>query len=149
MPELDGVGEEEHFGGAIDNMEAAEVMEGRADVESMAAAGVPELTGAWFVVDGDATAGRPNEGGVVVERAIEVVPGGNVGSKGGLEEEVESEFGLRGVWRYLGKAVLMPARVDRKWAFKVWMDRLAELRKWTSGGTSWYSTFQSSSIMRK
>ena len=94
MPKLDDVGEEEHFGGAIDNVEAAEVMEGRADVESMAAAEVPGITGAWFVVDGDATAGRPNEGGVVVERAIELVPGGNVGSKGGLEEEVESEFGL-------------------------------------------------------
>ena len=38
MTELDSAGEEEHFGGAIDNMEAAEVMEGRADVESMAAA---------------------------------------------------------------------------------------------------------------
>ena len=37
MPELDGVGEEEHFGGAIDDVEAALVMEGRADVESMAA----------------------------------------------------------------------------------------------------------------
>ena len=37
MPELDDVGEEEHFGGAIDNVEAAELMEGRADVESMAA----------------------------------------------------------------------------------------------------------------
>ena len=94
MPELDGVGEEEHFGGAIDNMEATEVMEGRADVESMAAAEVPGFTGAWFVVDDDATAGSPNEGGVLVERAIEVVPGVHVGSEGGLAEEVESEFGL-------------------------------------------------------
>ena len=66
MPELDGVGEEDHFGGAIDNMEATEVMEGRADFESMAAAEVPGLTGAWFVVDGDSTSGRPNWGGVVV-----------------------------------------------------------------------------------
>ena len=70
-------------------------MEGRADVESMAAAEVPGLTGAWFVVDDDATAGRPNGGGFVVEQAIEVVPGGHVGSEGGLEEEVESEFGLQ------------------------------------------------------
>ena len=38
MPEIDGVGEEEHFGGAINNVEAAEVMEGRANVETMAAA---------------------------------------------------------------------------------------------------------------
>ena len=37
MPELDGVGEEEHFGGAIDDVKAAEVMEGRSDVEYMAA----------------------------------------------------------------------------------------------------------------
>ena len=95
MLELDGVGEEEHFGGAIDNVKTAEVMEGRADVESMAAAKVPGLTGAWFVVDDDATSGRPNEGGVVVGRAIEVVPGRHVGSEGGLAEEVNSEFGLR------------------------------------------------------
>ena len=61
----------------------------------MAAAEVPRLTGAWFVVDWDATASRPNGFGVVVERAIEVVPGGRVGSEGGLEEEVESEFVLR------------------------------------------------------
>ena len=27
MPEIDGVGEEEHFGGAIDNVESEEVME--------------------------------------------------------------------------------------------------------------------------
>ena len=46
MPEIDIVGEEEHFGGAIDNVEAAEVMEGRADVETMAAAEVPGLVGA-------------------------------------------------------------------------------------------------------
>ena len=46
MPEIDGVGEEEHFGGSIDNVEDKEVMEGRADVESMAAAEVPGPTGA-------------------------------------------------------------------------------------------------------
>ena len=82
----------------------------------MAAAEVPQLTGDWFVVDGDATASRPNGFGVVVERAIEVVPGGRVGSEGGLEEEVESEFVLREKFsqRYLGKAVLMPVGVDRK-----------------------------------
>ena len=46
-------------------------------------------------MDDDATAGRPNGGGFVVERAIEVVPGGHVVSKGGLAEEVNSEFGLQ------------------------------------------------------
>ena len=80
MLELDGVGEEEHFGGAINNVEAVEVMEGRADVETMAAAEVPGLTGAWFVLDDKATASRPNWGGVVVGRAIEEVPGRHVGS---------------------------------------------------------------------
>ena len=49
MLELDGVGEEEHFGGAIDNVEAAEVMEGRADVETMVALEVPGLVGAVFL----------------------------------------------------------------------------------------------------
>ena len=70
MPELDSVGEEEHFCGAINDVEAEEVVEGRSDVESMAAAEVPGLTGAWFVVDDDATSGRPNRGDVVVERSI-------------------------------------------------------------------------------
>ena len=95
MPELDGVGEEERFGRAIDNVEAEEEMEGRADVETMAAAEVPGLTGAWFVVDDDDIDSRPNGGDVVVERSIEVAPGGHIGSKGGLAEEVESEFGLQ------------------------------------------------------
>ena len=48
-------------------MEAAEVMEGRADVETMAAAEVPGLTGSWFVVDDKATASRPNCSGVVLD----------------------------------------------------------------------------------
>ena len=94
MPELDGVGEEERFGRAIDNVEAEEVVEGRDYVGSVLAAEVPGFTGAWFVVDDDTTAGSPNEGGVLVERAIEVFPGVHVGSEGGLAEEVESEFGL-------------------------------------------------------
>ena len=49
MPEIGGVGEEEHFGGAIDNVEAAKVMEGRADVETMVALEVPGLVGAVFL----------------------------------------------------------------------------------------------------
>ena len=94
MPELDGVGEEENFGGDIDYVEAAQVVEGIADVEAMAAAEVPRLAGACFIVDDDAPYGRPNGGGYVVEQAVEVVTGGHVGSKGGLAEEVESDFGL-------------------------------------------------------
>ena len=85
MPERDGVGEEEHSGGAIDEVEAAEVMEVRAGVEAMAAAEVPGLVGAWFIVDDDSTVGRPNVGGFVAERSLEVVPCGHVGSEGGLE----------------------------------------------------------------
>ena len=46
-------------------------------------------------MDDDATAGRPNGGGFVVEQDVEVVPGGHVGSKGGLAEEVESKFCLQ------------------------------------------------------
>ena len=46
-------------------------------------------------MDDDATAGRPNGGGFVVEQDVEVVPGGHVGSEGGLAEEVESKFCLR------------------------------------------------------
>ena len=46
-------------------------------------------------MDDDATSGRPNEGVVVVERTIEVVPGVHVGIEGVLAEEVENEFGLR------------------------------------------------------
>ena len=53
MPEIDGVGEEEHFCGAMDNEESAKVMEGRADVEAMAAAEVLVLAGAsilWMMM---------------------------------------------------------------------------------------------------
>ena len=49
MPEIDGVREEEYFGGAIDNVESAKVMDGRADVETMAAAEVPGLVGAGIL----------------------------------------------------------------------------------------------------
>ena len=127
------------------------MVEGRDDVEAVAAAEVPGLLVAWFVVDDDAISRSPNEGGVVVGRAIEVAPGGHIGSEGGLEEEVESEFGLREKFyqRYLGKAALMPERVYSKWALKLWIDCLSALRQWMSGGTSWYSTLQYYSITRQ
>ena len=34
----------------------------------------------------------------------------------------------------------------RKWDLKVWMARSAALRRWTSGGTSWYCAFHLSSM---
>ena len=49
MPEIDGVGEEKHFGGAIDNVESEEVVEGRSDVETMVALEVPGLVGDGFL----------------------------------------------------------------------------------------------------
>ena len=60
MTELNSVGEEEHFGEAIDKVEGSEVVEGRADVEAVSTAEVPGLAGAWFVVDDDSIAGRTN-----------------------------------------------------------------------------------------
>ena len=53
MEYLYGVRDDDLFGCGIGNLEAAVVLERRADGETFAAAEVPRSEGAWFVVDDD------------------------------------------------------------------------------------------------
>ena len=58
MQELNGVGENECFGGAIDDVEAAVMFECGSNVEPVAAAEVPSFADAWFGVDYDGASNR-------------------------------------------------------------------------------------------
>ena len=51
MEYLDSVGDDDGFGYCIDNLEAAVVIEIRADGETFAAAEVQKSVGAWFGID--------------------------------------------------------------------------------------------------
>ena len=73
--EFDCVREEKGFGGGVDNVEAAVVIEGGSNVETITAAEVPGLTCAGFVVDEDWAADGANGRGVEVEGDIVVFPG--------------------------------------------------------------------------
>ena len=75
MAELDGVREECGFGNLVDDVEAAVVLGGVANIESIAASVIPGCTGRGLVVDEDATAQGADGGGVVVEGAVEILPG--------------------------------------------------------------------------
>jgi len=75
VAELDGVREEGGFGNLVDDVEAAVVLGGVANIESIAASVIPGCTGRGLVVDEDATAQGADGGGVVVEGAVEVLPG--------------------------------------------------------------------------
>ena len=63
------------LGDGINHSEAAVVVEGRANVETLAAAEVPGYADAGFVANNDRSANGANWGGVKVEGAIEVFPG--------------------------------------------------------------------------
>jgi hypothetical protein len=70
----------------------------------------------------------------------------------GMMEDWQRRLSVNLVWgrsrsqRLQGKAEgrLVMAR---NWDLKVWMARLAALRQWTFGGTSWYCTFHVSSMV--
>ena len=51
VAEFNGVGDEEGFGGGVDNLEAAVVFQGGADVEAVAGAEGPGGSGGGIVVD--------------------------------------------------------------------------------------------------
>ena len=90
VQELDGVGEQECLGGAIDDIEAAIMFECRSNVEPAAAAEVPIFADAWFDVDDDRASNWYQRGGIKVEGAVEVLPCRNCWGESGLLEEVES-----------------------------------------------------------
>ena len=72
VQELNGVGEQECFGGAIDDAEAAVIFECRSNIEPYAAAEVPCFLDAWLGVDEYRVSNRAYWGGTKVEWAVEV-----------------------------------------------------------------------------
>ena len=64
------VREEKGFGGGVDDVEAAVVIEGRSDVEAISAAEGPGLACAGFVVYEDRSANGADGSGVKVEGAV-------------------------------------------------------------------------------
>ena len=95
VAEFNSVGDEEGFSGGVDDLEAAVVLQGEADVEAVAGAEVPGGAGRCLVMNEYATSDGSKEGGIAVEGAMEVFPSEKEGSDGGLAEKVEGEFGLR------------------------------------------------------
>ena len=77
------------LGFGIDDAMAAVMLKGDANLESVRTAEVPGAAGGWLVVDEDGAAKWHERGGIVVEEAIEVFPGGHAWRDGGLAEEVK------------------------------------------------------------
>ena len=94
VQELDGVGEQECLGGAIDDVEAAVMFECGSNVEPDAAAEVPSFADDWFVVDDNGASNWSQRGVIKVEGAVEVLPCRHCWVESGLSEEVESVLGL-------------------------------------------------------
>ena len=88
MAEFNSVRDKEGFGGGVDDLKAAVVFQGGADVEAVAGAEGPGGVGGGIVVYEYASSDGAEGGGVEVEGAIEVFPCGCEGGKGGLAEEV-------------------------------------------------------------
>ena len=89
MAEFNSVGDKDGFGGGVDDLEAAVVLQGGADVEAVAGAEGSGGAGGGIVVYEYAASDGAEEGGVEVEGAIEVFPCRCEGGDGGLAEEVE------------------------------------------------------------
>ena len=95
MHKIHHVREEEGFGGGVDYVEAALVIESREDCETFAAAEVTRSAGEWFGMDDDWAAERSYGSGFELEGDVEVLPGGYERGNVELIEEVYSELGLR------------------------------------------------------
>ena len=94
VAEFDRVKEEKSFGGGVDDVEAAVVIEGGSNVEAIAAVKGPGLACAGFVVDEDWAANGADGSGVKVDGSVVGFPGGHFRGQGGLAKEVEGEFCL-------------------------------------------------------
>ena len=75
--------------GSVNNLEAAVVFQGGADVDAISGAEGPGGAGVGLAVDEYAASDGAERGGIEVEGAIEVFPCGCEGGHGGLAEEVE------------------------------------------------------------
>ncbi len=89
MTEVDSVGDAEGLGFGIDDAMAVLMLKGDADVASVRATEVPGAASGWLIVGDDRAAKWEERGGIVVEGAIEVFPGGHAWCDGGLAEEIE------------------------------------------------------------
>ena len=74
VQELEGVGEQECLGGAVDNVEAAVMFECGSNIEPAAAAEVPSFADAWFVVDDYGASNRSHWGGIEGEGDVHMLP---------------------------------------------------------------------------
>ena len=86
MAELNSVKEKERFCGSVDDLEAAVVFQGGADVEAVAGAEGPGGAGGVLVVYEYTASDGDKRGGVEVEGAIELLPCGCERGNGGLAE---------------------------------------------------------------
>ncbi len=77
MTEVDSVGDAEGLGVGIDDTMAAVMLKGDTNVESVRAAEVPGAASGWPIVGDDRADKWEERGGLVVEGAIEVFPGGH------------------------------------------------------------------------
>ncbi len=75
VTEVDCVGDAEGLDFGVDDVMAVVMLMGDANLESVRAAEVPGAADGWLVVDDDGAAKWQERGGIVVEEAIEVVPG--------------------------------------------------------------------------
>lgn len=82
--EDNGVRDSYRLGGGLDELKAAVVFEGRANVVAEVAAVVPGFTRGSFGVGDDSTSWWAHGSGVEVEWTIEVLPGGDAGLSVGL-----------------------------------------------------------------
>jgi hypothetical protein len=86
MTEVDSVRDAEGLGSGIVDAMAAVMHKGGANIESVRAAEVPGAASGWLIVGYDRAAKWEERGGIVVEGAIEVFPGGHAWCDGGLAE---------------------------------------------------------------
>jgi hypothetical protein len=94
MTEVDSVGDAEGLGFVINDAMAAVMLQVDANIESVRAAEVPGAASGWLIVGDDRAAEWEERGGIVVEGAIEVFPGGHAWCDRGLVEEVECQLCL-------------------------------------------------------
>jgi hypothetical protein len=89
MTEADSVGDAEGLCFGINEAMAVVILKGNANVESVRAAEVPGAASGWLIAGDDVAAKWEERGGIVVEGAIKVFPGGHAWRDKGLAEEVE------------------------------------------------------------
>ena len=89
MAELNGVGDKGGFSCGVYYLEAAVVLQDRANVEAVASAESPGGAGGGLVVYEYAPSNGAKGGGFEVEGAIEVLPSGSEGGNGVLAEKFE------------------------------------------------------------